>query len=104
MVDDPQARRLAQNEVLFREVNENIVGMERRAHLDAGFVCECSHLDCAEVIPISVEEYELIHRERARFVMVRAHVVPEIERVISDLQSYVVVQKVGPGRPVAEEG
>lgn len=103
MVDDPQARRLAQNEVLFREVNEKIVGMERRARLDAGFVCECSHLDCTEVIPISIEEYELIHRERARFVMVRAHVVQEIERVISDLQNYVVVEKTGAGKRVAED-
>ena len=66
-------------------------------------VCECSHLDCTEVIPISIEEYELIHRERARFVMVRAHVVQEIERVISDLQNYVVVQKMGAGKRVAED-
>jgi hypothetical protein len=101
---DVRAERLAKNEVLFRSVNENIAGMERRSRLDAGFICECSQLQCSEIIPISVEEWELIHQDRSKFVLVPGHEEAEIERILSQPDGYLVVEKIGPGKPIAEEG
>ena len=47
--------RLAQNETIFRMVNERIASHEPDRELDArhDFVCECSSADCFERITLT---------------------------------------------------
>ena len=64
---DERARRLAENEAQFRDVNERI---ERAAARFGGeqhvyeFVCECSHADCLERVHLTVERYQAVRRHR----------------------------------------
>ena len=91
-------RRLADNEVLFREVNER-VNEQAEGHGDDGHVyayfCECSRPDCLERVHHTTAEYELIRADGARFILVSGHQIDEIENVVARLQKSVVVEKQG---------
>ena len=79
-------RKLAQNEAMFREVNENIekAAIEHRYQATElpVFVCECSNEQCGDLIRMSLPQYEEVRRYPARFFIVPGHEDPEIERII----------------------
>jgi hypothetical protein len=60
-MDHPQ-RRKAQNEAVFREVNERIEVLHRQFGMaddePLQIVCECDRVDCAERIDMPIEQYE----------------------------------------------
>ena len=91
-------RRLAENEALFREVNER-VNEQAEEHGEDGHVyayfCECSRPDCVEQVRHTTAEYELIRADGARFILVAGHQIDEIEDVIVRLNDSVVVEKQG---------
>jgi hypothetical protein len=94
------ARRAARNEEIVRDVNRQI---EEGAHLhevgsEMPFHCECGKALCLEKIELRARIYEPILAERYRFVVVPDHVVPEVERVVEEHGSFVVVEKVGEAR------
>lgn len=90
--------RIAQNEALFRQVNERVRDVsEAFATLDptaVDFVCECGDQDCTEPISLRLHEYEAVRAEPTHFLVLRRHVLPEVERVVEDRGSYVVVEKL----------
>ena len=100
---DESVRRLAENEVLFRVINENIEVLAQRMGGPAPweFVCECSRRGCAELIKLTVEEYESVRSAGDQFVLVPGHEIDPIERVVGRADGYVVVEKIGEGRNVA---
>jgi hypothetical protein len=106
-VDDQMQRRLARNEVLFRDTNEAIV----RGHFPdepgklVRFRCECSRLECGEAVPLTLAEYEQVRRSPKRFVLVPGHELPELETLISRGDRYAVVEKrdVAGATAVAED-
>jgi hypothetical protein len=89
-----RAERLGRNEGLFRQVNERLrelgegfsVVAER-----ADFVCECADESCAEQIQLTLKEYERVRSDSRWFVVLRAHVVPDIERIAWDVGERIVV-------------
>lgn len=88
-------RRLARNEVLFRETNEAI---ERgQWHDDPAkpvrFRCECSRMECGEAVELTLPEYEQVRKFPRRFVMAEGHEIPEIETVVEHMGDHVVVEK-----------
>ena len=105
-MDDLRARRLAENEAVAREVNQRVGDVaaswyERDEKV--GFICECSHRSCHEHIELSMAEYAQVRSAPARFALVPDHIVAEIEREVGRIGDVVVVEKIGPGREVAEE-
>ena len=78
--------RLAQNEALFRQVNERLLDVSSRlGTLDSGpeFVCECSEEDCVERITLSPAEYESLRADPRRFVVLAGHEAGvSVERVV----------------------
>jgi hypothetical protein len=93
-VDELTRRRLAHNEELFREINE----ARDEAHPGPGaqnlaFVCECSDRDCSERIVLSASEYERIRESPHRFIVVRGHEIPEIERIVEERGAFDIVEK-----------
>jgi hypothetical protein len=94
--------RLAQNEALFREVNERVVEVathfiEVETKSEAvEFTCECGRRDCAEPIAMTVAEYQAIRAEPTRFAVLPAHELPEVESVVERHSTYVVVEKRDP--------
>ena len=91
-------RKLAQNQALFREVNDRIHELagrwSRRAQLD--IVCECSDESCAELIPLAFSDYEPVRHFATRFLVLPGHEIPELERVVLQGSGYIVVEKFGP--------
>ena len=87
--------RIAKNEAISREINEGIE--EAMASMSpegyARMLCECGQKGCERVIAISVAEYEEARRDARRFVIVKEHLIPDVERIVDETDRFVVVQK-----------
>jgi hypothetical protein len=94
---DERDRRMAQNEVLFREVNERVKDIAAKLGDDGGYeyFCECANKDCTFRISLSLAEYETIRRDPKQFVVLPEHHTPEIESVVSKSEHFWVVRKSG---------
>jgi hypothetical protein len=106
VADEPQARRLAANEALAREVNRRVGEVAAPWYADderLEFICECSYRDCDARVHVTMPEYTAVRASAQRFLLVAAHVNPEIERVVGEAGDAAVVEKIGPGREVADE-
>jgi hypothetical protein len=113
-VTDAHKRRLADNEALFREINERVQA-QAETHGDDGHVyayfCECSRPGCVERVHTTSAEYEQVRAHAKRFILAAGHeiddieeVVDEIEDVVDDMQvESVVVEKQGVAGARAEE-
>ena len=102
-MDDAQERRLAANEVVFREVNESILRGQWPGD-DAEVVpfrCECSRLGCNLLVSLTVAEYEELRGHSRRFVLIDGHEIPEIERVVERQGGHVIVEKTNEAAKVA---
>ena len=102
---DAREERLARNESLFRDLNEQVEFVA--APLDAGrdtfeFFCECSNLDCTLRLPMSLAEYEEVRLDSTCFVVAPGHDLPEIEAVVRRTVAYQVVRKEGDAARLAE--
>ena len=101
---DRQAR-IAKNEAIVREINEGIeeAKASRTPEGDAPVMCECGNLDCELLITITVSEYEDVRQNGRRFVVVKDHVIPDVERVVAETERFTVVEKrEGTSAEVAE--
>ena len=82
-VDDRQQEQLAANEDLFRQINERIEDIAAEHGADSHayeFLCECSDTGCAERVRLTLDEYRHVREDGTRFIVVKGHVVKEIER------------------------
>ena len=100
-------KKLARNETVFRQVNENIEKTAVENRFEGGsppsFVCECSRPDCGELIQLSLTQYEEVRSQPARFFIIPGHDMPGLENVVDRYDDYVVIEKIGVGREVSEE-
>ena len=99
-----RAVRAAENQSLFREVNERIgeLAVTFGTHSYEWF-CECAREDCFEQIVLTMEEYEAVRSQPDTFAVAPGdeHVFPEVERVTTRTNDYWIVQKVGTAGEVA---
>jgi hypothetical protein len=86
--------RLARNQVLFREVNERLREMLNESVGLTEFVCECSHADCIEALPLELSEYERVRSQPNQFVVTPGHEIPAIEEVVEKSDRYMLVRKI----------
>ncbi len=98
---DTIEERIALNEALFRDVNENI----RRSavdgrHEDAHFICECGSPGCEERIALPMDAYHSIRAREMHFFVKPGHEIPEVETVVERHGDYYVVEKPEQARPV----
>jgi hypothetical protein len=94
---DERERRLAQNEALFREVNERVEAVAHQLGSDVPyeFVCECANADCTFRIELPLSVYEQIRSDAKQFFVRPRHATPEVEDVIAEEDSYWIVRKSG---------
>ena len=84
----PRAERVAQTELFFRTVNEEI------AELGGGtFLCECGIPGCMEAIELSREDMRLVHAEPDTFVVLDGHEIADVESVVDRTNGYAIVRK-----------
>jgi hypothetical protein len=105
---DLRQLRAAQNQSLFREVNNRVVELNesREPPTESSmFVCECARIDCVEEIEMTLGEYERVRSNPRRFVVSPSddHVLPDVERVVESTATYFVVEKVEIAARVAEK-
>ena len=60
---------------------------------EARMICECGNLDCELLIAITVSEYEDVRQSARRFVVVKNHVIPDVEQVVAETERFTVVEK-----------
>jgi hypothetical protein len=105
-MDAERARRIAENEALFRDLNEQVgvvahsfsAGGETRAF---DFLCECGDATCAQRVPITLAAYEALRASSVRFAIVPGHDAPEVERVVETHVAYAIVEKMGETAEIA---
>jgi hypothetical protein len=102
--EEAREGRLAQNEILFRSVNEAI---EQQALEFGGldqyeFICECARTSCFDRISLTLKEYEHVRAEGTRFFVVPGHEDVAVELVLEAHPGFVVVEKDGHAGVVAE--
>ena|SRR5687768_8341232 len=91
--------RAAQNQALFREVNERVGELTEtlnRATVRDDWVCECANTECFQAIELSVDEYQALRQHPARFAVFpeEIHVFPEAERIVERNDRYWTVEKI----------
>lgn len=104
---DEAKRRKAENEAVFREVNERMESLQRNfavaEHQPLHIVCECDRLDCAERLSVQLETYEKIRSDSTLFLVRPGHEDDSVEDVIDTGADYLVVRKRrGEPREIAE--
>lgn len=102
-------RKQIENEMIFRRVNEaviqNLVDMDaehtknNELHLLwdqtilLQFKCECSDEKCEIRIPLTMKDYNKIHKNRDTFIVKPNHQVDPIEKILRIENTYTVVKK-----------
>ena len=93
---DDRQRRIGENEVIFREVNERVRETNETFDVtvgDAQFVCECGSASCVERVRMPLADYERVRAEPTTFLIVPGHEVADVERVVRREESFWVVRK-----------
>lgn len=101
-MDELRKERLAINEALFRNVNE---GMRAGRPQPAGALtvrCECGALGCNRMFAIDAALYEAVRAHPRRFVLLRGHDVPAVERIVERHEGFDVVEKQGETGDIAD--
>ena len=100
----PPEHRIANNQSVFRRVNESIERGRWPGEEDAPavFCCECAQFGCGELIELSVREYERVRANGRRFIVALGHNLPEVEDVVEEHEGYLVVEKRGAAARRAE--
>jgi hypothetical protein len=101
---DPRDERIAKNEAVFRAANREIAQADKEAGGDGALevLCECGQEGCSGLIGLTVAEYDGIHSQADRFVVVPGHENPQIESVVERRATYFVVDKFGEAEEIAE--
>src|SRR5262245_48273668 len=101
---DDRKRRMAQNEALFREVNERVNDVAGSSNEDATYeyLCECSNTDCTFRVALTRAEYEAVRADPTQFMVRHDHYLPEIETVVAEHPRYAIVRKTGEAGEYAE--
>lgn len=102
--------RKAKNEVLFKKINEKVrraeedmlSKKERKSRL-IDFVCECENMACIESIPLTLSQYTSLRKSKTQFFLRTGHQDPTIERVVKDMDYFLIVKKIGAGKKVAQK-
>ena len=98
--------RAAQNQMLFRSVNDQIKEASEKlgdSTEELDFACECADDMCVEKIRLSPHQFLGIESEVNRFIVLRGHEIPEVEDVIAERDGFVIVSKRGAGAEYVKE-
>jgi hypothetical protein len=88
---DERARRIGQNEILYRAVNEKIEGLNLafgKLTQSMTVVCECGDATCTEHIELDLPTYEGIRADPTLFVVRPGHVFRDVEDIVERADAY----------------
>jgi hypothetical protein len=100
-----QEVRIAENEALFRDLNERKADWLKGGLQTAGFRCECWRIDCGVRINLSGREWQEVRSRAERFAVAPGHtatdVEPGVEEVVKKYPHFWIVEKHGEAGEVA---
>jgi hypothetical protein len=103
---DERLERIAKNQAVFRATNRELEAAEQEVGGGTGqaleVLCECGRQGCSGVITLTLAEYEGVHSQDDRFVVLRGHESVEIEKVVEERGDYLVVDKFGEAEDIVE--
>ena len=108
-MDRDQQRRIANNEVMFRDHNELIGDAVDSFQADDdvvsthGVMCECAFAGCKTTLDLTMAQYREGRSDPTWFIVVPDHAVEEVEHMVYDRTTYWIIQKDGLGRKIAED-
>ena len=95
--------RAEKNEQTYKDYNERRVAMEEGAGVSEDervpFACECDDPDCSRATELTIAEYERHAGPPDQFVVAQGHEDPDVEVVVEDRGSFLVVSKPDLKRP-----
>ena len=102
---DEREQRLAQNEALFREVNERVETLAHQLgpNVPYEFLCECANADCTFLLTLPLKVYESVRADPQQFVVLPLHYTPEVEDLVLKEDAYWVVRKTGEAGEYVEQ-
>ena len=104
---DERDERIAKNETLFRAANRELEQADQAEGVGADqpieILCECGRQGCSGVITMTIADYDAVHAQDDRFVVVPGHESTEIEKVVEERDGYLVVDKFGEAEDIAEQ-
>lgn len=98
--------RLAQNEAIFREINERVREVAEGHGADThaySFFCECSNADCTLQLELALDGYEAVRRHGTRFIVFPGHELPDIEHIVERHDGWNVIEKEAGAAELADE-
>ena len=104
MASMSRAERVARNESIFRDANEQLresFERDQDGETRLPFLCECANPRCTRVLFVSLEEYIEVRAHPARFLTLPDHEEPQTEVVVDEERRYQIVQKRGEAAEVA---
>jgi hypothetical protein len=87
----PRADRIAQTELFFRSINEEIARND--GHGMTLFLCECGNPVCTEDLELTAVALQHLHAENGLFVVLPGHEIPDVETVVDRHNGYLVVRR-----------
>ena len=89
--------RVARNEELFQEVNQQIEKLEETLGLreTIGILCECSKKHCLDGFEVETAVYRRVRSNPLLFFVAPGHEDLGVERVVEESRAFLVVEKVG---------
>jgi hypothetical protein len=90
--------RLERNQDLFRGANERLEGAVGERVLDEQvipFLCECPDEMCMDTVAITLSAYEAVRSKPNHFIIVSGHPTSPGERVVTERDGYLIVEKSG---------
>jgi hypothetical protein len=93
---DERARRIGENEILYRTINEKIEDLNQAFGTlteTMTVVCECGDAACAEQIELDLATYERVRADPATFVTLPGHEIPDVESVVASGDGFEIVRK-----------
>jgi hypothetical protein len=106
-VNDAAAEKIARNNAVFRDANNEISVAAGEHGLDDGrpvpFICECSEPRCTQIISLTLAEYRHVRSNPRWFAHALGHeeVIPGAVEQVDRNDRYVLVEKVGQAGAVA---
>lgn len=94
------ARQMVNIELSVRAKNKtyakkltNFIPQEEQKVIKIPFNCECSDPACKQRILLSLDEYEKLHTKSARFIIIKGHNEPIVEKVVVSAKNVSLVEK-----------
>ena len=98
---DERARRIGENEALYRSINDKIESLNETFGVVAetmAVICECGKLECSEQIELDIPTYEHVRADPTHFVVLPGHELLDVETVVERHDGFNIVRK-DPGGP-----